>query len=135
MPIQLEGVTMLTNNVARLASFYHEVLAFRIVIEEEDYVEFENSGVRLAICSNPLMADNTQDHPSFKEEKKGQAFEFNFQCDSADEVRELYQTYVSKGATAITEPTQKSWGHVTAFFADPDGNIHSLFAVSPVAEE
>lgn len=122
---------MLSNDVARLAGFYRDVLGFRVVVEEVDYVEFENSGIRLAICSSPLMADNTNDHPSFKEERKGQAFEFNFQCDSPEEVSTLYQEYISKGATAITEPRPKSWGHTTCFFADPDGNIHSLFAVNP----
>ncbi|MDR6554439.1 VOC family protein [Paenibacillus qinlingensis] len=131
MKIQLEGITMLSTDVARLARFYHDVLGFRIVVEEAAYVEFENNGVRLAICSTPLMADNTNDHPSFLEERRGQAYEFNFQCDSPEEVGALYREYVSKGATAIMEPKAKSWGHVTAFFADPDGNIHSLFAVNP----
>ncbi|CAN7751517.1 VOC family protein [Paenibacillus sp. LjRoot153] len=131
MRIHLEGITMLSKDVARLARFYREVLGFRIVVEEADYVEFDNSGVRLAIFTTPLMADNTNGHPSFLEERKGQAFEFNFQCDSPEEVSALYEEYVSKGATAIMEPKVKSWGHVTAFFADPDGNIHSLFAVNP----
>ncbi|MNG23783.1 Glyoxalase-like domain protein [compost metagenome] len=117
--------------MVRLANFYRDVLGFRIVVEEADYVEFDNSGVRLAICSTPLMADNTNAHPSFLEERRGQSFEFNFQCDSPEEVRTLYQEYVSKGATAIMEPKEKHWGHVTSFFADPDGNIHSLFAVIP----
>lgn len=131
MRIQLEGITMLSKDVARLARFYKDVLGFHIVVEEADYVEFTNSGVRLAICSTPLMADNTKDHPSFLEERKGQSFEFNFQCDSPEELNALYQEYVAKGATAIMGPQVKSWGHVTAFFADPDGNIHSLFAVNP----
>lgn len=129
MRIQLEGITILSKDVVRLARFYREVLGFRIVVEEADYVEFDNSGVRLAIFTTPLMADNTNGHPSFLEERKGQAFEFNFQCDSPEDVHALYKEYVSKGATAIMEPKVKSWGHVTAFFADPDGNIHSLFAV------
>lgn len=72
MKIQLEGITMLSKDVARLAHFYRDVLGFRIVVEEADYVEFDNSGVRLAICSTPLMADNTNDHPSFLEDRKAQ---------------------------------------------------------------
>jgi uncharacterized glyoxalase superfamily protein PhnB len=116
-----------------LAVFYREVLGFKIVIEEGHYAEFENDGVRLAICSKSLMADNTNGHHTFIEERKGQAFEINFQCESPEAVRDIYQDFVSKGATPITEPQSMSWGHTTGFFADPDGNIHSIFAINPIA--
>ncbi|WP_337100468.1 VOC family protein [Paenibacillus sp. YIM B09110] len=135
MRVKLEGITVLSDDVSRLAAFYHEVLGFDIVVQEDHYVEFANDGVRLAICSKPLMADNTNGHYSFIEERKGQAFELNFQCESPEAVREKYEVFVSKGATSIAEPTVKSWGHTAGFFADPDGNIHSLFAVNPIAEE
>ena len=129
--MQLEGITVLSNDVPRLARFYREALGFHTVVEESHYVEFVNEGVRLAICSKPLMADNTNGHVSFIEERKGQAFELNFQCESPEAVRTLYEGLVSKGATSITEPKSMSWGHTTGFFADPDGNIHSIFAVNP----
>ncbi|WP_239618883.1 VOC family protein [Cohnella mopanensis] len=132
MRVQLEGITVLSNDVSRLARFYRDVLGFKIVIEESHYVEFVNDGIRLAICSKPLMADNTNRHYSFIEERKGQAFELNFQCESPEAVRNIYDEYVSKGATSITEPKSMPWGHTTGFFADPDGNIHSLFAVNPL---
>ncbi|UKS25719.1 VOC family protein [Paenibacillus sp. HWE-109] len=130
MRMRLEGLTLLTNEVSRLASFYRDVLGFPTVVEEADYVELENSGVRLSICSKPLMADNTNGHYSFSEERKGQAFELNFQCDSPEEAIQKYDEFVAKGATAIAAPIMKHWGHTTGFFADPEGNIHSIFAVN-----
>jgi len=132
--VQLEGITVLSDDVTRLARFYREVLGFTTVIEEGHYAEFANDGVRLAICSKPLMADNTNGHFSFIEERKGQAFELNFQCESPEAVHNTYLEFVSKGAVSITEPKLMSWGHTTGFFADPDGNIHSLFAVNPIQE-
>ncbi|MFC5468267.1 VOC family protein [Cohnella suwonensis] len=131
MKVKLEGITVLANDVSALARFYREVIGFPVVIEEDHYVEFENAGVRLAICSKPLMADNTRQHHSFIEERKGQAFELNFECDSPKAVHDLYEEFVAKGATPITEPMTKEWGHTTGFFADPEGNIHSIFAVNP----
>nr|WP_202113289.1 VOC family protein [Paenibacillus sp. MMS18-CY102] len=122
---------MLANDVAALASFYRDVIGFKTVVEEEHYVEFVNQGIRLAICSKPLMADNTNQHPSFIEERKGQAFELNFECDSPEEVYQLFGEWVEKGATAITEPIVVPWGHTNGFFADPEGNIHSIFAANP----
>ncbi|MGO4373446.1 VOC family protein [Paenibacillus sp. 2TAB19] len=39
MRVQLEGITVLSDDVSRLARFYHEVLGFHIVVEEDHYVE------------------------------------------------------------------------------------------------
>lgn len=135
MRMKLEGITVLALDVAVLTGFYRDVLGFKIDVEEEHYAEFENEGVRLAVFSAPLMADNTNGHHSFLEERKGQAFELNFECDSPETVRVKYDEFVAKGATGITAPKVMSWGHTTGFFADPEGNIHSLFAVNPVRAE
>ncbi|MFD2614145.1 VOC family protein [Paenibacillus gansuensis] len=135
MRVKLEGITVLALDVPRLTRFYSDVLGFKVIIEEKHYTEFESDGIRLAIFSAPLMADNTNNHHSFLEERKGQAFELNFQCDSPEDVQLLYDDFVSKGATGITAPKVMSWGHTTGFFADPEGNIHSLFAVNPITLE
>ncbi len=132
MKLKLEGLTVLAQDVPKLASFYRDVLGFETVIEENHYAEFVNSGIRLAICSTALMAENTNGHHTYLEERKGQAFELNFECESPDAVHMMYQEVVSKGATEITAPKSMSWGHTTGFFADPEGNIHSIFAVNPV---
>ncbi|WEK54453.1 MAG: VOC family protein [Candidatus Cohnella colombiensis] len=131
MRVQLEGITVLSNDVRGLARFYHEVIGFPIIVNEDHYAEFNNAGVRVAICSKPLMSDNTNSHFTFIEERKGQAFELNFQCATPEEVIEIYNEWVFKGATSITEPKVMSWGHTTGFFADPEGNIHSIFAINP----
>lgn len=131
MAVRLEGLTLLADDVQRLADFYREVIGFQTVVSEPHYVEFVNDGIRLAICSKALMADNTDDHPTFKERRHGQAFELNFECESPDEVHRTYQEWVSRGAVGISEPSVMSWGHTTGFWADPEGNIHSIFAVNP----
>ncbi|MGG3452806.1 glyoxalase [Paenibacillus timonensis] len=132
MRVKLEGITVLALDVSRLTSFYRDVLGFKVIVSEEHYTEFENDGVRLAIFSGPLMADNTNNHHSYAEERKGQAFELNFECDTPADVYEKYDDFILKGATGITAPKVMPWGHTTGFFADPEGNIHSLFAVNPV---
>lgn len=129
--VHLEGITLLADDVGRLARFYRDVLGFDIAVEEEHYVEFRSTGVRLAICSKSLMAENTNGYSSFVESRKGQAVELNFQCDSPEQVYALYDEYVSKGAIDVMAPQVKPWGHTAAFFGDPEGNVHSLFAVNP----
>ena len=130
MKVRFEGITMLADNVGALAAFYRDVIGLTTVVEDGHYVEFENNGIRLAICSRAMMADNTNQHPSFIEGRRGQSVELNFECDSPDDVRERFAAFVAQGAVAITEPQSMPWGHTTGFFADPEGNIHSLFAVN-----
>ncbi len=130
MKVRLEGITMLADDVGALAAFYRDVIGLKTVVEEGHYVEFENYGIRLAICSRAMMADNTNQHPSFIEERRGQAVELNFECASPEEVRERYEAFVAQGAESITPPKSMPWGHTVGFFADPEGNIHSLFAVT-----
>ena len=132
MRVKLEGITLMADDVASLTRFYREVIGFRVAVEEGHYAELENTGVRLAICSRPTLAENTNHHRSYLDKREGQAFELNFECDSPEAVRELFGQFVANGAVPIAEPSIKAWGHTTAFFADPEGNIHSLFAVNPV---
>jgi lactoylglutathione lyase len=135
MKVRLEGITLLADDVGGLAAFYRDVIGLPTVVEDGHYVEFENNGIRLAICSKALMADNTNQHQSFIEGRRGQAVELNFECESPDAVCERFATFVAKGAVAVTEPQTMPWGHTTGFFADPEGNIHSLFAVNPTESE
>lgn len=123
--VRLEGITVLAGDVQRLADFFDGVLGFRIAVREDAYVELQTEGVRFAIFARALMGGNTHDHPSFAEQRRGQAFELNFECTRV----------VARGAQLIAEPVETSWGHFTAFFADPEGNIHSLFAVLPAGEQ
>lgn len=133
--VRLEGITVLADDVQRLAEFFDGVLGFRIAVREDAYVELQSEGLRFAIFARALMGGNTHDHPSFAEQRRGQAFELNFECTRVDRVQPLLDELVARGAQLIAEPVETSWGHFTAFFADPEGNIHSLFAVLPAGEQ
>lgn len=130
-PIALEGITVLADDVARLANFYEHGVGLAVAVREEHYVGFAGGGIRLAIFRRELMGANTADHPSFSGPRGTQAFELNFECATPDEVDRMFRHLHERGATPIAEPTDTEWGHHTAFFADPEGNIHSLFAVLP----
>lgn len=126
--VTLEGVTVLADDVDRLARFFEHALGFEVAVREEHYVAFADTGVRLAIFRRELMGANTDGHRSFTGPRGSQAFELNFECSSAGEVDRTYGLVTDHGATAIASPITTNWGHYTAFFADPEGNIHSLFA-------
>ena len=127
----LEGITVLADDVGQLAAFYRDALGMTIVVEEQNYVAFGGEGIRFAIFSRAQMGPNTHDHAAYRTAFTGQAFELNFQCTDAGAVSERFEHLIRNGAQPIAVPTAKAWGHFTGFFADPEGNIHSLFAELP----
>ncbi|MRG60941.1 glyoxalase [Agromyces sp. CFH 90414] len=119
---------MLADDVAELAAFYERALGLQVIVREEAYVAFGGQDIRFAIFSRPLMGGNTDGHPSYTTRFSGQAFELNFQCDDPVEVVRRYDEILAAGATPAGRPALREWGQYAGFFADPEGNIHSLFA-------
>ncbi|GAA1531376.1 VOC family protein [Microbacterium ginsengiterrae] len=128
MTVHLEGITVLADDVAVLADFYERALGWEVEVREEAYVAFGGQGVRVAIFSRRSMSEVTDGHPAYAAPFTDQAFELNLQCDSADEVERRYDQVVAAGATPTGRPALREWGQFTGFFADPEGNVHSLFA-------
>jgi len=127
MKPRIDAVGCHTSNLKDMKAFFTEVLGFEVIFEMPgNYVEFANEGVRFALSTHDVMAEATG-HTSFKEPKQGQVLELMFRCDDAEDVDQSYKNIVEKGAMPIKAPADMPWGQRTAFFADPDGNIHELF--------
>lgn len=126
MKPKIDMIGIITNKFEEMKEFYSKVLGFKIQLEMEQYVEFENEGTRFAISTNKVMSDVTN-HSSYKEEKKGQSLELAFRVNTPEEVDSYFQEIIDKGATSIKEPANMPWGQRAAFFADPDENIHEIF--------
>ena len=124
MQIKINLVTIWTENIEEMKKFYNEIMGFKIKNDLGDYCEFENDGVRFAICNPVVMHGYTE---IYKERAKGQRLELAFHCKSVEELDNDYKTLLEKGVKGIHEPTDMPWGHRTALFADPDGNIHEIF--------
>jgi catechol 2,3-dioxygenase-like lactoylglutathione lyase family enzyme len=121
-------VTILTDDVPSMKGFYRDILGFEVKEDLGNYVEFVNEGVRFAVCARDVMHEGTS-HSSYREPSRGQAFELAFPLDSPEEVDRAYEEIVSKGATPVKGPEMMAWGRRTAFFADPEGNIHELYSL------
>ncbi|NLX08114.1 MAG: glyoxalase [Chloroflexi bacterium] len=134
MKSQIALVTIITDNAPAMFRFYRDVLGFRPLAEinENDpgYAEFEHAGVRFALCTRGIMRNATGD-TSYDQPPQGQRIELAFPCDSPEQVDQDYDRLVSLGATPIRAPENLPWNQRAAFFADPDGNIHELFADLP----
>ncbi len=121
-------ITIITGNLPEMKRFYTEVLDFECIEDLGSYVEFKNDGVRFALTTPEIMYEGTE-HPTYRKEKKGQSFELAFPLPSPEDVGKAYDEITEKGATAVKAPEMMSWGRTTAFFADPDGNIHELYSL------
>jgi lactoylglutathione lyase len=127
MKSKIALLTILTDYVPDMVNFYIRVLGFKEKLNMDKYVELENEGVRFAICDREIMLKATQNREYLKT-PNGQAFELAFPCDTPDDVDRSYEFIVANGAKPIQPPASMEWGQRTAFFADPDGNIHELFS-------
>ena len=127
MKMNINQIGIITLNFNKMMKFYHEVLNFPIKLQQDNYVEFENKGVRFAIASNDIMYQVTKDK-TFHQKKQGHSLELAFQVDIPSEVDKRYQELINLGAIPITSPNDMPWGQRAAFFADPDYNIHEIFA-------
>lgn len=125
MKAQINLITIWTNDINKMRNFYNQVLGFKISNDLGNYVEFENEGVRFAICLREVMYTYSSE---YKRKSGGQAFELAFPCEDPEDVDESFARVISKGATPIHQPQNMPWNQRTALFADPDGNIHEIFA-------
>lgn len=124
MKSRISLVTIWTDHIEQMKVFYNNVLGFEIKDDLGEYVEFENEGVRFAICMRSVMYPYTE---KYKEKSVGQSFELAFPCESVDDLDESYIKLLESGAVGIQEPKNMPWHQRTALFSDPDGNIHELF--------
>lgn len=125
MKSKISLVTIWTDDIEPMKKFYNDVLGFEIINDLGEYVEFKNEGVRFAICLRSVMHSFSN---VYQKKSSGQGFELAFPCDSVEEVDRSYKKIISKGAAGVHPPKNMPWNQRTALFADPDGNIHEIFA-------
>lgn len=128
MKAQLTVVTLITSDVPGMARFYREALGFAVVVETEHYAELENEGTKFSFSSRELMAEQSGGNSSYSMPFSGQAVELCFRLESPETVHSAYARLLACGAGAVKEPAVMPWGHTTAFFSDPEGNIHTIYA-------
>lgn len=125
MKSKINLITIWTNDIDKMKRFYNQVIGFTIKNDLGNYVEFENEGARFAICMRDVMYEYSGE---YRKMEGGQSFELAFPCESPNDVDESFKKLVKNGAISIHEPQDMPWNQRTALFADPDGNIHEIFA-------
>lgn len=127
MKAVIDLVTIWTDDAPRMRDFYRDVLGMDVKLDLGGYVEFDQPGVRFSICDRGVMVD-VVGIAAFEEKASGQQVELAFPVESPDRVDAVYGEIIAQGAEPIHPPQDMPWSQRTALFADPDGNIHEIFA-------
>jgi uncharacterized glyoxalase superfamily protein PhnB len=93
---------------------YNHVIGFAIENDLGNDLEFQNDGVRFAVCTREVMVGYSSE---YRKEPFGQSFELAFPCETPDEVDRSFLYLVSNGATVVHEPQDMPWNQRTALFA------------------
>ena len=118
-------IIILTNDMAPMVHFYHDLLGFEIQEDKGTFVQFRCDGVPFALCHRSEYATH---HESYNKEPNGQAFRLSFSCEDPLDVDRTYRHLLEKGVQGIQEPLVMPWKQRSALIADPDGNIHEIVA-------
>jgi predicted enzyme related to lactoylglutathione lyase len=115
------SIRIITDNVARLASFYERATGVQASWSGEDFAEIRTPCATLAIGSTrtvPLFA------PGAARPADNSSVIIEFLVDDVDAVRENLTGFVED---FVNEPTTMPWGNRSLLFRDPDGNLVNFF--------
>ena len=122
---QVYMATLHTQQYQQMYDFYSETLQLPVVADNPGFAEFSVNGLRLSIASYEGL-DSFLNSPHLKTNRQGSGVGIGFKLESAAAVDELYAQLKSRNVNFVEGPELKPWGEYTAFFSDPDGNIHEL---------
>ena len=124
------SIRIITDDVARMASFYEKATGVQVTRYTEDFAELSTARATLAIGSTrtvPLFA------PGAARPADNHTVIIEFLVDDVDGVHRNLAGFVEG---FIQEPTTMPWGNRSLLFRDPDGNLVNFFTpVTPAAIE
>lgn len=132
MGVKFAAIGLVTTDMAASLDFYRRLgVGFPEIWDGEDHVEAVlPGGIRLMLDSADLMK---QIDPTWEHNPVGVGSSLAFECDSPDEVDDVYASIVAAGYTGDKEPWDAFWGQRYATLLDPAGNPVDLFAPLPAA--
>ncbi|MCH5348035.1 MAG: VOC family protein [Oscillospiraceae bacterium] len=114
--MKIGEVSLLTNDVIRLADFYKKLL-------ETD--NDSNDEVHQTIISEETMLTIYNDGTEKNNQNQNICLAF-----TVDDIESEYKKVLALGAEIIEPPTKRPWGAVNMSFYDPDNNIIYLRSFS-----
>ena len=112
------GVTIWTDDLERMFSFYNDVLRLPLHSRHEDFIAFELGEVRFNIGRHSEVSGQSKDPFRFMPHL------------GVDDIHAEAQRLAEAGVEFIRQPEQESWGGWVATLKDPDGNVLQLLQLA-----
>ena len=106
--MRIGAVSLLTNDVLRLAAFYKQLLEIENDSEDEIYQVLIAEETALTIYNDGSIKNNQNQNVCL-------AF-------TVDDIEKEYKKVLSMGARIIEGPAERPWGAINMSFYDPDNN-------------
>lgn len=107
--MKIGEVSLLTNDVRRLAAFYKQLFAIENGSEDETHQFLITEGTALTIYNDGSIKNNQNQNICL-------AF-------TVDDIEKEYKKVLDMGARIIEGPTKRPWGAINMSFYDPDNNM------------
>ena len=107
--MRIGAVSLLTNDVLRLAAFYKQLLEIENDSEDEIYQVLIAEETALAIYNDGSIKNNQNQNICL-------AF-------TVDDIEKEYKKVLAMGARIIEGPAERPWGAINMSFYDPDNNM------------
>src|SRR5690606_2701215 len=121
----LDYVILLCNDLEVMKRFYHEIMGFRVYRDLGTWYELQVGSVLLTLRLRGRDYDG--------EGGCGASVQLAFRV-APDDVERCYDELVAHDVEILEPPTEKSFGHKTLFFKDPEGNVLEIYAEIPVQD-
>jgi catechol 2,3-dioxygenase-like lactoylglutathione lyase family enzyme len=118
----IDYTVIFVRDMPAMRRFYEDILGFPLLRElSPGWIEYQVGGNTLALAKPSLTAT---DAPT----PTGSAsLQLAFKVSAPDVNRCAYEL-VRQGVNLVSPPTDRSFGHRTLFFRDPDGNLLEVYA-------
>ncbi|WP_374991496.1 VOC family protein [Bradyrhizobium sp. LHD-71] len=118
----IDYTVIFVRDMAAMRRFYEDILRFPLLRElSPGWIEYRIGENTLALARPSLTA---ADAPT---PAGSAALQLAFKV-SAAEVDQCADELAQQGASVLSPPTDRPFGHRTLFFRDPDGNLLEVFA-------
>jgi catechol 2,3-dioxygenase-like lactoylglutathione lyase family enzyme len=124
------AITLFTEDLERLKSFYQDVFGLPVHYEDENSAVFKLNNTLINLLKVPAARDLIGPG-TVADREAGSRFQFTIGVDDVDAVcAELDR----RGVKLLNGPINRPWGVRTASFTDPGGHIWEIAADLPPSE-
>lgn len=122
--MKLSMVGIVVKDMQKAITFY-EFLGLTVNQKySEDYVELNNSTVRISLNTQKMVKEIY----GFEPKLSGERIELAFELEKKAQVDEQCQKLAKAGYQVFKQPWQAPWGQYYSLVKDCDGNLLSIFS-------